>query len=68
MPKPKQIFLLEVKFTNRTFYRGPGGGIFRTERDMNQRIDTIKFRAEKSGQQYELKKYVLDAEWTPLDD
>lgn len=68
MSKPKQIFLLEVSYPEgRTYGMGhSGGGIFRTERDMQMRIDTLTRRAAKAGKPVELKRYVLDAQWRAL--
>lgn len=66
MPKPKQIFLLEVSYTGARPYRGPGGGIFRTERDMDMRIATIKSRRDyytRNGIEVTFTVSVIDADW-----
>ena len=66
MPKPKQIFLLEVSYIGGTPYRAPGGGIFRTEKDMDQRIKTIKGRRDfytRNGVEVEFTISKIDADW-----
>lgn len=66
MPKPKQIFLLEVSYTGSRPYRGPGGGIFRTEKDMQMRIDTIKTKRNfytRNGIEVTFTISKIDADW-----
>lgn len=67
MPKPKQIFLLEVKYLGQRPYLAKGGGIFRTEKDMQKRVAAVRSRAREWKVEVELTAYVLDAQWRPLD-
>jgi hypothetical protein len=74
MPKPKEIFLLEVSYPEekRKRYRhgSAGGGIFRTERDMKVRIDTIRRRQIDNRSdpiKVEIRTYKLTADWEQYD-
>ncbi|UDL16431.1 hypothetical protein SEA_ZOOMAN_190 [Microbacterium phage Zooman] len=67
MPKPKQIFLLEVKYLDRRPYLAKGGGIFRTEKDMQKRVAAVRSRARERKVEVEMTAWVLDAQWRPLD-
>lgn len=75
MPKPKEIFLLEVSYPegrSGAYDLGErGGGIFRTERDMKMRIATVKRRAANSRYRndvkVEFKTYRLTADWEQYD-
>lgn len=73
MPKPKEIFLLEVRYPegrkNAYGLGDRGGGIFRTERDMKMRIKTVTRRVAnlKNPIKVEFKTYKLTANWEPYD-
>lgn len=74
MPKPKEIFLLEVSYPEekrkRYQHGSAGGGIFRTERDMLVRINTIRKRQinnRTSPIKVEIKTYKLTADWEEYD-
>jgi hypothetical protein len=54
MPKPDEIFLLEVSYPDGSYYNAPGGGIFRTERDMLQRIRTVESKAASKKKRVKL--------------
>ena len=68
MPKPERIYLLEVSYPVKRPYQAKGGGVFRTEADMNKRIATVKSRAVQRGVPVEVKTSFTDVEWTPLND
>lgn len=69
MPKPKEVFLLEVSYPegrmNAYGLGDRGGGIFRTERDMKMRIATVKKRVArlKNPIPVKFKTYKLTANW-----
>lgn len=73
MPKPKEIFLLEVSYPegrkNAYDLGERGGGIFRTERDMKMRMKTVASRAARSRQNVpvQFKTYKLTADWEEYD-
>lgn len=67
MPKPPQVFLLEVSYPEGSYYLAPGGGIFRTEKDMRQRIKTVKSRAASKNKAVKLTTHRLDADWEQYD-
>lgn len=64
MSKPKQIFLLEVEYLDGRPYRAPGGGIFRTETDMDVRIATIGYR--RRGKPVKLTISRVAGDWEPV--
>ncbi len=63
MPKPKRIYLLEVKYLGRRPYLAKGGGVFRSEKDMKTRIATVRSRAKDKGVEVEFTTSYIDAEW-----
>lgn len=63
MPKPERVYLLEVSYPEKRPYQAKGGGVFRTERDMKQRIATVKSRAREKNVEVTFKTSYLEADW-----